>query len=83
MSELIGASVQLDIGQLPMLKDYGDVVGGTFDLLFEQLMDELVFRIDGRGIVESGNQLLSLRAAQNRQFADGSFRIPSALSISV
>jgi hypothetical protein len=60
MRQLIGASVELSIGQLLIVEDDGDVVRRALDLLFEQLVDEPVLRIIGLGIVELDQQLLAL-----------------------
>ena len=75
MGQLIGTSVELSVGQVRSFERDGDLVGRAFGLLLEQLMETFVSRIPGLSIIELDQELLSLRSAQNLQFADRGFRI--------
>ena len=51
VSELIGAMVEFAIGQRLVFKNHGDVVWGSFNLLFKKLVDTLILRIFRLGVV--------------------------------
>ena len=72
---MIGASVQLPVGQLLILKYDGDALRRARGLLFEQLMDARVLRVIARCLVEFDQQVVSFGVAQNLQLADLGLRV--------
>src|SRR5262245_12562286 len=67
MCQLVGAHVQLGIGQLGLLPDQGDGVRVASGLDLEQLVDALVVRIGASGLVPVDDGLLPLGRGQQRQ----------------
>ena len=75
MSQLIGASVELSVGQLLSLKHDGHAVRRPLDLFLKQLVEALVFGVIGLGIVELDQELLAFSIGQNFQITDRGGRI--------
>ena len=75
MGQLIGAGVELSVGQLLSLKHDGHVVRRALDLFLEQLMEALVLGVIGPRIVELDQQLPAFSVGQNFQVTDRGGRI--------
>ena len=56
MGELVGAGVELGVGELLILKDQGDGIRHAFDLLFKQLMNAEVGHINGGPVLPGFDQ---------------------------
>ena len=68
--ELVGARVELPVGELLVLEDHRDRVGRALDLLLEQLVDAPIPRILCCRVVPLEEQLVPLRLAQQRQLGE-------------
>ena len=68
--QLVGARVELAIGQLLVLEHHRHGIGGARGLLFEQLVDAAILRVVGRRVVPFDQQLLAFRLGEQRQLAD-------------
>src|SRR5208337_5085873 len=73
--ELIGASVQLTVGQTAVLKNERDTLGLLPGPFREKFMDTLAFSVIGPPIVELDQQLAPLIGANDIQICDWRFRI--------
>src|ERR1041384_6318369 len=67
MSELIGAVVQLTIGEMLRLKGESESIRGALDLCLKQPGQGILMRILDRSIVPSDYQLVAFGIAQERQ----------------
>src|SRR5947209_16687726 len=80
MSELVGASVQLVIGQLPALINEGRGFRRALGLSFNQLMQTLALRVRTRSIVPFQEQLPPLRLREHLEVPDSPRRIVDDLN---
>ena len=58
--QLIGAGVELGIGQLLILKDHGHGVGRARYLFFKEFVNAFVLRVIGSRVVPLDEQLVTL-----------------------
>ena len=69
-SQLVGFSIELRVGQLPIVADDRHRVGTLPDLLLDQLMQAFIRRPVYAGVVPLQQQLPPLGFAQQREIGD-------------
>src|ERR1039457_4660225 len=73
--ELIGASLELSVGQTAVLKNDRDILRRMPGALREKFVDTLIFKVVGPRVVELDQQLAVLIGAYDIQIRDWRFRI--------